>query len=684
MSDNMTQQIVQLDGKSAGKQFEGIGVVSGAGATAVLLKDYPEPQRSQILDMVFKPKFGASVSALLVEVPGDGNSTQGTMLSHQHTRDDLSYSRGYIWWILREANKRNPHMTTDAVAWSAPGWIGGGEFWSQDAADYYLMWLRGLLDVYQLELDAIGCRNERGVSIEFVKILRKTLDAGGFGRLKIHAFDNWGARKFNFVEEILNDEEALTAIDIFSAHTINSKNPKGHAVSPKVQAIAEKLGKPIWNTEDHIYKKGFDCAISIVQSFNDNYITSRVTRVVNWYDIAALYRVQIFAEDPPMLRAHWPWSGHYEIREALWGYAHYGQFCEVGWQYLDSGCGALEGGGSFVTLATPRGDYSVIIETKEATAIQEVRFETKDLAPDALCLWESNEREQFVRLGDVRPYNGAFTLALEPNTIYSLSTTRGQQKGAFADVPAAEPFPFPYYENFESYDAPEKYGYLPRYTADIGGAFELVKRPDGKGQCLRQVAPIPTISWVPDWLPLTILGDENWTDYEVNVDVYLHQGEAAGVMGRVGNFGYGGFTPKCYMAHLSASGVCKLSVIRGKINKKELVGDDEQQAIIKAQNDASEGGEKVLASVQLAHVGAHQWHNLKLRFEGSKISAFVDGKELLSVENTLYPRGLVALMADGDKDKLSTPYYDNLRINGLDNPVTEVSSASPRQTAIYG
>src|SRR5579863_6158394 len=121
-------QVIRLRGDAGGKRFDGIGVVNGGGATSVLLKDYPEPQRSQILDMVYKPKFGASVSALLVEIPGDGNATQGSMPSHMHTREDLNYSRGYTWWILREAKKRNPNITLDGTGWAAPGWIGNGKF----------------------------------------------------------------------------------------------------------------------------------------------------------------------------------------------------------------------------------------------------------------------------------------------------------------------------------------------------------------------------------------------------------------------------------------------------------------------------------------------------------------------------------------------------------------------------
>src|ERR1700759_1993631 len=75
---NSNAQTIIIDGKAGGIRFDGIGAVSGGGATSVLLKDYPDKQRNQVLDLLFKPKFGASISALLVEIPGDGNSTQGS------------------------------------------------------------------------------------------------------------------------------------------------------------------------------------------------------------------------------------------------------------------------------------------------------------------------------------------------------------------------------------------------------------------------------------------------------------------------------------------------------------------------------------------------------------------------------------------------------------------------------
>ena len=674
-------QTIEIKGDAGGKRFDGIGVVNGGGATSVLLKDYPEPQRSQILDLVFKPKFGASVSALLVEIPGDGNSTQGSMPSHMHTRTDLNFSRGYTWWILREAKRRNPELTLDGAAWSAPGWIGNGQFWSQDAADYYVKWLQGLRTVYGLEFDALGCRNEKGVSYEFVKLLRATLNANGFQSVKIHAFDNWPENKLDFVKDLKSDDQLREAIDIFGAHTLLSV-----PASAEVQEIAAQMNKPIWNTEEHVYLKGFDCALGIVRAFNENYIRSGVTKIVNWYDIAGVYPIEPYSEDPSMIMAHWPWSGHYKVREALWGYAHYGQFTKVGWLYLNGGCGELEGGGSFVTLKSSGDDYSIILETKDAKAPQQIRFQiSAGLSAKPLCVWRSDAKEQFVQQAGIDPVNGEFEIILEPNSIYSLSTTTGQQKGSFSNIPAPKRFPFPYRETFESYSAPKDYGFLPRYTADIADAFEIVERPDKSGKCLRQVVPAPTISWAPDWQPYTVIGDERWQNYEISADVCLNPGENACVMGRINEVGTGyGFIPKGYFLELRADGQCRLVAIRGKESKKKIIGDAEQQSLIKAADDDSTGGEKVLGTVLLAGIHPNEWHNLKLRLEGSVITGCVDEKVVLSATNSLYASGMAGLMAGKEAEKFSTPYFDNLLINAVNAPIPGPSSALPGQTPIYG
>jgi hypothetical protein len=73
-----SQTTITIDFARKGRIFEGIGALS-AGASSRLLIEYPEPYRSQILDILFKPKFGASLHAapnLVMHTPSRNLKTQ--------------------------------------------------------------------------------------------------------------------------------------------------------------------------------------------------------------------------------------------------------------------------------------------------------------------------------------------------------------------------------------------------------------------------------------------------------------------------------------------------------------------------------------------------------------------------------------------------------------------------------
>jgi galactosylceramidase len=653
----LADQAVRLDGAAGGKQFDGVGAVSGGGATSVLLKDYPEPQRSQILDLLFKPGFGASMSALFVEIPGDGNSTQGSELSHMHERNDLNYSRGYEWWLMSEARKRNPAITLDGVAWGCPNWVGTSSFWSQDMCDYYVKWIQGLKSEYGLDFDAIGCRNEKGVNKDFVKRLRATLNRSGLNKVRVHAFDNWGKSKWDWCKDLKTDAELREAVDIIGNHTM-SEVP----TSEEVKQLSAELGKPIWNTEEHVYKHGFDCEISLVNIFNQNFISNGVTKIVNWYLVTSTYPIEPFY-DITMMVASSPWSGNYTVNPALWAYAHYGQFSKAGWKYLNGACGNLSDGGSYVTLVSG-GDYSIIAETKGAAKNQKVTFQVGGgLSTGKVCVWRSNKEQPFLKLDDVVTANGTFDLTMEPDSIYSISTTTGQQKGSFESIPPAKAFPFPYHETFDHYTNPKWWGYLPHYTADICGGFELADRPDGAGKCLRQVIAKKAQSWAPEWMPYTIIGDPDWKDYEVAANIYLDNGGWAGVMGRISNTG-GGYAcnPIGYYLRLYTEGTCALYASTQKKN-----GDPGN----------------LLVSQKAAEFNPAKWHQLKLQFSGTNIVAFVDGKQLLAVGDSTYASGAAGLVTGGENDARNTALFDDLIINTVNGPAPQPTQCAQDAYPMY-
>lgn len=645
---------LRLHGRDRGPRHDGVGTVNGGGATAVLLKDYPEPQRSEILDLLFLPRWGASVTTMLVEVPGDGNATQGSSPSHRRTRDDDDPGRGYTWWILAEARRRNPALVIGATAWSAPGWVGDGRFGGQDAADYYVSWLEGLRSEHGIEIDALGCRNERGVDLDLAVRLRRTLDARGFGHVVVHGFDNWAADKFDVLDEIAERPEVRAALGAFSAHVLagtGDGDPVGHATEPVRRRLAE-LGLPLWNTEDHVYREGFDALVGIVRAIHESYLFSGATRTVLWYDVAGVYPVEPYAEDPPAILARAPWGGGYRVREALWGYAHHGQFTEVGWRYLEGGCVLLAGGGSVLALASDGGDWSVVVETGGARGPQVLALEVDDdLARGDVCVWRSTAAEQMVRLDDVAAVAGRYVLRVEPDAVYSVSTTRGQRRGGVDHSTDEVPFPFPYRDSFHEED-PASVGYLPRYTADIAGVFELVEHPDRPGtSCVRQAVPAPTSSWAPDWHPYTILGDLAWEDYEVAVDVRLDdEGEAAAVLARVRHVGTGfGIVPRCYLLELGSDGAVRLVAVDGEPDPGVPVGDGEQQALARAggRSGACPGGERELACAVVTGQVLGRWRRLTLRCEGTSLTGLVDDVPVVVATDDAHAHGQVGLLARG-------------------------------------
>ena len=134
-------------------RFDGIGGDSGGGGGTRLLLDYGEPARSDILDLLFTPKWGASLHTIKVELGCDGDTTQGAEQSHMHTADDHSptaFDRGYEVWLLTEARKRNAAIHTSGLEWGVPGWVNEGGYFGEKNTEYMLAWIRGLKEKKKL------------------------------------------------------------------------------------------------------------------------------------------------------------------------------------------------------------------------------------------------------------------------------------------------------------------------------------------------------------------------------------------------------------------------------------------------------------------------------------------------------------------------------------------------------
>jgi len=105
-----------------------------------------------------------------------------------------------------------------------------------------------------------------------------------------------------------------------------------------------------------------------------------------------------------------------------------------------------------------------------------------------LCVWRTNATAQFIRQSDITPTNGTFSLSIDGNSIYTISTTTDQQKGTFATaVPPQSHFLSPTTKTTTTIPIPRRLAICPIIRPDICGVFEITDRPTKRENCLRQV-----------------------------------------------------------------------------------------------------------------------------------------------------------------------------------------------------
>ncbi|WJJ97766.1 hypothetical protein [Algibacter luteus] len=620
---------ITLNPKDKGRTFEGIGGVS-AGASTDLLYDYKDPYRNHILDILFKPKFGAGFQHLKVEMGGGENSTCGSEPSHAITREELKnpVSRGYEFWFMRAAKDRNPNMILEYLPWSFPGYL-KPNIYTKESAEYFVTFLDVAKRDWNLDIDWVAAaENENYTDRDWlVNEVRPMLDARGYENVKIQGPDD-NSGDWQIFEELEKDPEFDKVIEAVGYHYVTGREFTEDMVDGRgrpTTAKAKASGRPLWASEDWSWTGkdwGGAGALNLARIYNKFYIRDKITKTLIWAPIGSIYK-SVTWDKAGAMKANSPWSGYYEVWPTIWATAHTTQFAEANdWQYLDEACGLFDAStykGSCVTMKNKNSsDWSMIICTEEHETI-EVAIE-KGLSNTLVNVWKSSEKEQFVQLESIKPKNGLFTIKLDPKCIYSLTTTTGQQKGQYS-IPEETPFPFPYKEDYED----RKVGDLPKYHSDQTGSFEIVQKEDGTN-CLKQINPEQGYDWMRVYRrsnikPNTLVGDVTWTNFTCSVDVFIEGGNVE-LGGRVQ-----GSYLKGYRLMLEKNGNWTL------VFDKQTLGQ---------------------GSVE--NFDANIWHKLELTFMDKEIEAFVDGHSITKVSHDK-KSGYVMLGSSYDGN-----LFDNLEV----------------------
>ena len=374
---------------------------------------------------------------------GGENSTCGAEPSHAYCKEELAkpIERGYELWLLKEARRRNPRIILDCLPWSFPGFLSGK--FTQDSADWFAAFLDLARDEYGLRLNWIAAaNNENDTDLEWVaKITKASIDPPGYKDIKLQAPDDIADRAWKIFDDFDKHPDAVKVIHAVGYHYISGREPwAADVVGKPATEIAKNSGKPLWASEEWSTGGGKwdpQGALYVARLINKVYLRDRITKIEFWAPFDGIYKTLAW-DDTGFLQADQPWSGHFEIWPGLWAVAHTTQFTEPGWRYLDSACGRFSNStwnGSHVTLRCVSGDHwSMIVTTGDGVEMEGVI--SGGLRFGSVYVWKSTERDQFIEQSPITPKNGTFTIALEPNSIYTLTTTTGQKKGFHAAAPA--------------------------------------------------------------------------------------------------------------------------------------------------------------------------------------------------------------------------------------------------------
>ena len=112
--------------------------------------------------------------------------------------------------------------------------MGGGNFFSKGTTTYLADYIAGAKSAHGLDLNYIGCRNEKGIDENFLTTLRTTLNSAGLTAVGIHGFDNWeyatgSGSPWNWVPDLNTNATLKTSVYAVGEHTTGrGRAPRKH------------------------------------------------------------------------------------------------------------------------------------------------------------------------------------------------------------------------------------------------------------------------------------------------------------------------------------------------------------------------------------------------------------------------------------------------------------------------
>ena len=671
--------------------YRGVGMVSGNNSSRLLL-DYKAENPDaywEIMNLLFKPDYGAGLTHVKIEFGTDVNSSSGTEPSIMRSEDEeADVTRGAGFMFAADALSINPDISVDLLRWGEPKWVTDAFSVSQENGfkaryKWYKAALDKAYDTYGIKFTHISADSNEAAKVDtewivyFADMLENETDERyDYGAIKIVASDEIGS--WNIAKEMTKNEKLRDAVDILGEHYNTWANDA-------VKALNKDYGKEVWYTEGvastNIAKlavnsngsglNGTNGALDVCNRIINAYYNGRMTMYEYQPAVAAYYSgAKYFPKS--LLNAQTPWSGYYEADCGIWTSAHFTMFMKNGWRYIDSACfgdgkeshAISETTNNYMTVTdTATGDYSIVI-CNDSSEQRNYTFTLDNMtkADAPVYVWETRgpdkgqayDANYFKKIAAYQPVKtkGGYAYSIEVKP-YSIVTVTTLDKTADSSVYNCSykdtPLKLSYTDKFEYSDEfLASRGNAPLYTTDYGGAFEVAE-VDGNKVLMQMInADNKPTDWryrsTPN--PITSLGDDRWSNYSAKID-FKFAGKASD--------NYVAFGVRYLTAELdswSAENGYSLKVYpngRWELRKNTVT----------------------LSSGTVKKFNSSAWHNVKITAAGTKIIAYLDGKKLVSYKDE-------TAFANSGRISIGSGLYNNIFDNLKVSPVKGYQSTITR------
>lgn len=518
--NNLYKEIV-IDGKmlnNSSGHFGGLGTALD-GNSFKILEDYKlkNPKSYQeIIELLFRKKYGAALSYIKIECD----------LSKMQS-DAADYSN-FGFEVASDALKINSDIIIELY------FIDTGKGTYAESYNNYKNILNELYEDYSIKADYISICNESDSEwIEYLidRLKNEKIAKYDFSRIKIAVSDI-------FSENMTVNENLRKSVDVLLNGSVPSKN---------TVMLNKKFQKEIWRTEGPAPCNLPEYAVNADGNgiCNENSlidITGIINRTFNsgctmyeFKSVLSLYGSDNYHSYGCIINADRPWSGYYSVGSGFWGAAHFTHFAEKDWKVIYSG--SEEDGADHTVLVSDGGDYSAIFANnsdkprKYSVCVRNIEkadafihcVETK--GPESCDNYSVNWFRVVDKIIPVKKnYGFCYTLEVKPFSIMTCTTLSVEHVNGTDTVRRCEcentVLYLPYSDNFNYQDKLQKVERnIPFYTLDLCGRFEILL--DGEESVLTQAAIMGSDDNKNKKFPVTVFGDDSWTNYSVKIDVKL-------------------------------------------------------------------------------------------------------------------------------------------------------------------